>query len=154
MFLNASPELYSMLTMGLGMAGAWIPAVEGLVLGAGAAAFGQLPDRVRSPVARGLLAVFIVGLFAGLLRAPLLSAGLVDLARLLFTGDGLTVVGAVIVFTVVVVGRIVRQRDRRRRAGRGASGGAARAAPHPGDRRPGRAHRRPAAPARARSSPR
>ena len=28
MFLNASPELYSMLTMGLGMAGAWIPAVE------------------------------------------------------------------------------------------------------------------------------
>ena len=38
MFLNASPELYSMLTMGLGMAGAWIPAAEGLVLGAGAAA--------------------------------------------------------------------------------------------------------------------
>jgi branched-chain amino acid transport system permease protein len=110
MFLNASPELYSMLTMGLGVAGAWIPAVEGLLLGAGAAAFGQLPDRVRSPVARGLLAVFIVGLFAGLLRAPLMSAGLVELARLLFTGDGLTVFGAVLVFTVVVVGRIVRQR--------------------------------------------
>ena len=110
MFLNASPELYSMLTMGLGMAGAWIPAVEGLVLGAGAAAFGQLPDRVRSPVARGLLAVFIVGLFAGLLRAPLMSAGLFDIARLLFTGDGLTVAGAVIVFTVVVVGRVIRQR--------------------------------------------
>jgi branched-chain amino acid transport system permease protein len=110
MFLNASPELYSMLTMGLGVAGAWIPAVEGLVLGAGAAAFGQLPDRVRSPVARGLLAVLIVGLFAGLLRAPLMSAGLFDIARLLFTGDGLTVAGAVIVFTVVVLGRIVRQR--------------------------------------------
>jgi branched-chain amino acid transport system permease protein len=84
--------------------------VEGLVLGAGAAAFGQLPDRVRSPVARGLLAVLIVGLFAGLLRAPLMAAGLVGLARLLFTGDGLTVVGAVIVFTVVVVGRVIRQR--------------------------------------------
>ncbi len=110
MFLNASPELYSMLTMGLGVAGAWIPAVEGLVLGAGAAAFGQLPDRVRSPVARGLVAVLIVGLFAGLLRAPLMSAGLFDIARLLFTGDGLTVAGAVIVFTVVVLGRIVRQR--------------------------------------------
>jgi branched-chain amino acid transport system permease protein len=110
MFLNASPELYSMLTMGLGVAGAWIPAVEGLVLGAGAAAFGQLPDRVRSPVARGLLAVLIVGLFAGLLRAPLMSAGLFDIARLLFTGDGLTVAGAVIVFTVVVLGRVVRQR--------------------------------------------
>ncbi len=110
MFLNASPELYSMLTMGLGVAGAWIPAVEGLLLGAGAAAFGQLPDRVRSPVARGLLAVFIVGLFAGLLRAPLMSAGLFDIARLLFTGDGLTVAGAVIVFTVVVLGRVVRQR--------------------------------------------
>ena len=110
MFLNASPELYSMLTMGLGVAGAWIPAVEGLVLGAGAAAFGQLPARVRSPVTRGLLAVLVVGLFAGILRAPLMSAGLVDLARLLFTGDGLTVVGAVLVFTIVVVGRVVRQR--------------------------------------------
>jgi branched-chain amino acid transport system permease protein len=110
MFLNASPELYSMLTMGLGVAGAWIPAVEGLVLGTGAAAFGQLPARVRSPVTRGLLAVLVVGLFAGILRAPLMSAGLVDLARLLFTGDGLTAVGAVLVFTIVVVGRVARQR--------------------------------------------
>ena len=44
MFLNASPELYSMLTMGLGVAGAWIPAVEGLLLGAGAASQ-QRPSR-------------------------------------------------------------------------------------------------------------
>ena len=110
MFLNASPELYSMLTMGLGMAGAWIPAAEGLVLGAGAAAVGRLPDRIRSPLTRGLLAVLVVGLFAGLLRGPLLSAGLVDLARLLFTADGLTVFGAVLVFTVVVIGRVIRQR--------------------------------------------
>jgi branched-chain amino acid transport system permease protein len=110
MFLNASPELYSMLTMGMGVAGAWIPAVEGLALGAGAAAFGQLPDRIRSPVGRGLFAVLIVGLFAGLLRAPLLSAGLVEFARLLFTSDGLTVLGAVLVFAIVVVGRVIRQR--------------------------------------------
>ena len=110
MFLNASPELYSMLTLGMGVAGAWIPAVEGLVLGAGAAAVGKLPDRIRSPLVRGIAAVVVVGLFAGLLRAPLLSAGLVDLARLLFTADGLTVVGAIIVFAVVVIGRVVRQR--------------------------------------------
>ena len=31
---------------------------------------------LRSPLIRGLLAVLVVGLFAGLLRAPLLSAGL------------------------------------------------------------------------------
>jgi branched-chain amino acid transport system permease protein len=109
-FLNASPELYSMLTMGMGVAGAWIPAFEGLVLGALAAAIGQLPDRIRSPLVRGLLAVLIVGLFAGLLRAPLLAAGLVSFAALLFTSDGLTVFGAALVFTVVVGGRIVRQR--------------------------------------------
>ena len=109
-FLNASPELYSMLTMGMGVAGAWIPAVEGLVLGAGAAAIGQLPDRIRSPLVRGLLAILIVGLFAGLLRAPLLAAGLGSFAALLFTADGLTVLGAVLVFSVVVVGRVVRQR--------------------------------------------
>ena len=110
MFLNASPELYSMLTFGMGVAGAWIPAVEGLVLGAGAAAVGKLPDRIRSPLVRGIIAVVVVGLFAGLLRAPLLSAGLVDLARLLFTSDGLTVIGAILVFAVVVIGRVVRQR--------------------------------------------
>ena len=105
-FLNASPELYSMLTMGMGMAGAWIPAVEGLLLGALAASIGQLPDRIRSPLVRGLLGVLIVGLFAGLLRAPLLSAGLGSFAALLFTSDGLTVFGAVLVFSVVVLGRV------------------------------------------------
>jgi branched-chain amino acid transport system permease protein len=109
-FLNASPELYSMLTLGMGVAGAWIPAVEGLVLGALAAAIGQLPDRIQSPLVRGLLAVLIVGLFAGLLRAPLLAAGLGSLAAQLFTADGLTVLGAVLVFAVVVLGRVVRQR--------------------------------------------
>jgi len=109
-FLNASPELYSMLTMGMGMAGAWIPAVEGLLLGALAASVGQLPDRIRSPLVRGLLGVLIVGLFAGLLRAPLLSAGLGSFAALLFTSDGLTVFGAVLVFSVVVLGRVARQR--------------------------------------------
>ena len=65
---------------------------------------------MRSPLTRGLLAVLVVGLFAGCSARPLLSAGLVGLARLLFTADGLTVVGAVLVFTVVVVGRIIRQR--------------------------------------------
>jgi len=110
MFLNASPELYSMLTMGMGVAGAWIPAVEGLALGALAAGIGQLPDRIRSPLVRGLLAVLVVGLFAGLLRAPLLSAGLGSLSAVLFTSDGLTVVGAILVFAIVVIGRIVRQR--------------------------------------------
>ena len=109
-FLNASPELYSMLTLGMGVAGAWIPAVEGLVLGAGAGAVGKLPDRIRSPLVRGIIAIVVVGLFAGLLRAPLLSAGLHDIARLLFTADGLTVVGAVLVFSIVVIGRVVRQR--------------------------------------------
>jgi branched-chain amino acid transport system permease protein len=109
-FLNASPELYSMLTMGMGVAGAWIPAVEGLALGALAAAVGQFPDRIRSPLVRGLLAVLIVGLFAGLLRAPLLAAGLGSFARLIFTPDGLTILGAVLVFAIVVIGRVVRQR--------------------------------------------
>jgi branched-chain amino acid transport system permease protein len=99
-----------MLTMGMGMAGAWIPAVEGLLLGALAASIGQLPDRIRSPLVRGLLGVLIVGLFAGLLRAPLLSAGLGSFAALLFTSDGLTVFGAVLVFSVVVLGRVARQR--------------------------------------------
>jgi branched-chain amino acid transport system permease protein len=110
MFLHASPELYSMLTLGMGTAGAWIPTVAGGVFGVAAGAFDRLPSRLRSPIVRGLLAVIIVGLFSGLLRTSLASAGLGQLGRILFAAEGLTVFGAVFIFVVVVVGRILRQR--------------------------------------------
>ena len=72
MLLNASPALYSMLTMGLGTAGRLDP-------GRGRARPRRARGRgvrrccrtaLRRPSSRGLLAVFVVGLFAGLLRTP------------------------------------------------------------------------------------
>ncbi len=109
-FLNASPELYSVLTFDLGVAGAWIPAVAGLLIGAGAGAYALLPAWLRSPVTRGLLAVLLLGLFAGLLRQRLLATGFGGPARFMFASEGLTIIGAVITFVAVVAGRALRQR--------------------------------------------
>jgi hypothetical protein len=132
-FLNASPELYRCSPWAWAWPG-WIPAVEGLLLGALAASVGQLPDRIRSPLVRGLLGVLIVGLFAGLLRAPLLSAGLGSFAALLFTSDGLTVFGAVLVFSVVVLGPRRPTAGCRGRTDRCAPRGASCTAPRARDR--------------------
>jgi branched-chain amino acid transport system permease protein len=109
-FLNASPELYSVLTLDLGVAGAWIPAVAGLALGAGAGAYALLPGWLRSPVTRGFLAILLLGLFAGLLRQRLLATGFGGPARFMFASEGLTVIGAVLTFVAVVAGRVIRQR--------------------------------------------
>ena len=109
-FLNASPELYAVLTLDLGVAGAWIPAVAGLLLGAGAGAYALLPSWLRSPVTRGFLAVILLGLFAGLLRQRLLATGFGGPARFMFASEGLTVIGAVLTFVAVVAGRAIRQR--------------------------------------------
>jgi branched-chain amino acid transport system permease protein len=109
-FLNASPELYSVLTLDQGVGGAWVPAVAGLVLGAGAGAYALLPTWLRSPVTRGFLAVVLLGLFASLLRQRLLATGFGAPARFLFGQEGLTIAGAVITFGAVVAGRVLRQR--------------------------------------------
>ena len=121
-FLNASPELYSVLTFDMGVAGAWIPAVAGLVLGAGAGAYALLPAWLRSPVTRGFLAVLLLGLFAGLLRQRLLATGFGGPARFMFAAEGLTTIGAVITFVAVVAGRVIRQRIPVRRTVEGIPG--------------------------------
>lgn len=108
-FLNASPDLYSVLTLDLGVSGAWIPAVAGLVIGAGAGAYALLPAWLRSPVTRAFLAVVLLGLFAGLLRQRLLATGFGEPARFLFAQEGLTIAGAVLTFVAVVGGRVLRQ---------------------------------------------
>jgi branched-chain amino acid transport system permease protein len=108
--LNASTELYALLTFGMGLTGAWIPAVAGAILGGLAGVFWLVPLRYRSPVVRGFLSIIILGLFAGLLRTSMFAAGLGELARLLFGSEGLTITGAVLVFVLVVGGRMVRQR--------------------------------------------
>ena len=96
-----------MLTVGLGHPGAWIPAVIGVILGGlarGRLAAAELPAYRASSSGSGPL--LVLGLFAGLIRTPLLNGPLSELARILFAPEGLTPIGAI--STLVVVDLVVR----------------------------------------------
>jgi branched-chain amino acid transport system permease protein len=101
-FINASPLLYGLLTFGLGLVGFWVPVVVGAALGALGALLVVLPSAVREPLTWTLAALISLGLFAGLLRNPMLGSFLSPVGRFLFGASGLTVAGALL--TVVLVG--------------------------------------------------
>lgn len=104
-FLNASPDLYEILTFGNGLAGSWIPIVIGAVLGAAGGVGARLPMAARRPLTTFVLALLLAGLFAGILRTAMLTTPLAGLARLLFSSLGLTVIGALATVVVFVGGR-------------------------------------------------
>jgi len=101
-FLHASPDLYRVLTFGLGVPGFWVPTAAGLVLGAAAGGASLVRASLARPLAWALLALVLLGLFAGLLRTPMLPTPLSGLARFLFAPDGLTQMGAVVTVVFVV----------------------------------------------------
>ena len=115
-FLNASPELYALLTNGQGTSWAWFPIVAGGITGGLAGVLAGLPAALRSPLLLGLGSLVFFGLFAGLLRTPLLVTPLADLARLLLAADGLTVPGAITVFlgtiAILAIARKTKPRQR------------------------------------------
>lgn len=115
-FINASPDLYALLTNGMGTAGAWFPILVGAITGALAGVVIGLPKDVRIPLLWSLGMLVFFGLFAGLLRTPLLVTDLAGLARFLFASEGLTVPGALIAFfgtfVVVVVVRTTKPKRR------------------------------------------
>ncbi len=99
-FPNASPLLYNLLTFNQGVAGFWVPPILGAALGAAASLFYVLTPKIRRPLTWGLASLLGLGLFAGLLRTPMLTGGLSGLARFLFGPEGLTPAGAVITFVL------------------------------------------------------
>jgi branched-chain amino acid transport system permease protein len=104
-FLNASPDLYEILTFGLGVAGAWIPLIVFAVLGAAGGFVSILPLSSRRPLVTGLLAVLAAGLFAGIFRTAMLTTPLAGVARFLFSSVGLTVAGTIGTLVLFVGGR-------------------------------------------------
>jgi branched-chain amino acid transport system permease protein len=100
-FAPAAPALYDIVTFGLGLSGAWIPTAIGAGLGAIAGGLALMPRSALRSVTWGFLAVLLLGLFAGLLRTPMLGTPLAGIARFLFSSSGLTVAGAAIAFALV-----------------------------------------------------
>lgn len=117
-FLHASPALWDVLTMGMGTSGFWVPMAVGTVVAAIGGVIWLLPRMVRDALLTGLGLVLVMGLFAGLLRTPMLAGPLSGLARQLFAAEGLQPVGAVISFVIgaaaVPISRALRPRSRYR----------------------------------------
>jgi branched-chain amino acid transport system permease protein len=117
---NASPDLWDVLTMQSDpvVNGFWMPAVGGLLLGLIGAGLALLPRTLRGLILANLIAVLVVGLFAGLVRTPMLTGMLASEARTLFASEGLTLVGALLTIAVTTtayllwVGLGLRQRIR------------------------------------------
>jgi len=108
--LHASPELYDVLTLGLGTEGFWISIAVGAAAGGLAALSASLPDALRRPLVWGVAGVVVMGLFAGLLRTPMLTTAVAPAARFLFAPEGLQVAGAVLVFMLVAGAVALRPR--------------------------------------------
>lgn len=87
-FINASPELFQLLTFGLGVpTGLFVLMGVGIVVGALSAGLFLLPDRLRRAVGMGLVAI------------PLVSI----LNSSLFAGRGLSLPMAIVVFAAATV---------------------------------------------------
>ena len=109
-FAPAAPALYDIVTFELGLAGAWIPAVVGAGLGAVAGGLALMPASTLRAATWAFTAVLLLGLFAGLLRTPMLGSPLAGVARFLFSSNGLTVAGAAIAFVLVAAATHVPRR--------------------------------------------
>jgi len=103
MLINASPELYGILSFGRGVGLGVVSMLGvGLLLGAIAAGILLIPERIRGALTRAVIWVLMVGLLRDLIVTVSFRWGpLASLIRQLFAVSGLTVVGAVLVFLLV-----------------------------------------------------
>jgi branched-chain amino acid transport system permease protein len=94
--LEASQPLYDLLTFSSGVAGFWLPTLSGAILGLiGGGVYGARPT-LRFSLIAGFVSLLILGVFATVIRVPMLASPLSEYSRLLFSSQGgLTVVGAI-----------------------------------------------------------
>jgi branched-chain amino acid transport system permease protein len=115
-FVSLDNNIYKMLTFGFSP-----PISIGLLLCLGAilgflgALLMELPDPVRRPIAGGLIAAGIAGLFQELIR-PILanSTTTKPIHDLLYTWTGMTLRGAIIIFVLVAAGIVLWRMSRER----------------------------------------
>jgi branched-chain amino acid transport system permease protein len=111
-FINASPELYDLITFGLPTyAGALARTVVSALLGLLAAGTFLLPALPRRIVIQSAAAVVLVGLMADLLRVTIAQWGQISSAfQWLFSGRGLSIAGTIVVIAIVALGNVYRVR--------------------------------------------
>ena len=93
---HATPALWNLLTLGEydEVWGPSVPVLMGAAMGLAAGLIALLPAPVRRSVVVAGLALAVLGLFAGVLRTPMLSSPLSWAGRELFAVRGLTLYGA------------------------------------------------------------
>lgn len=100
-FISASPGLFSVLSFDRGISGVPWVVLAGAAAGTIGALASLIPVRIRRPVAVGVTAALVVGLFQELEQLLLAEGGVRTAIReLLFTADGLSLQGAIIVSVV------------------------------------------------------
>jgi branched-chain amino acid transport system permease protein len=116
-FVALNPQLFIMLTFGQqpALLGVVYLILLGAVLGGVGALFPFLADRIRRPLAGGLIAAGLAGILQELIR-PILANSRVTkpLYDLLYTWSGLTLRGALIILVVVGLAVLLWDLNRRR----------------------------------------
>jgi len=103
MIVGATPELFTLLSFGRGVAGLpWIVLANAAASLIGAA-LTLFPSGVRSMLTTGIVALLGVGLLQEQVQLLLQAERITRLRELVFTFDGLTPLGAVLVFAVSVL---------------------------------------------------
>lgn len=103
MFINASPQLYDMLTFGQGTGlGIVLLLVVGMFLGGLAAGIDLLPEKPRKVIIHATLWMFLVGLLRDLIVTVTSRWGpLASIIKQFFAVSGLTPLGAVLIFVLI-----------------------------------------------------
>ncbi|HLI12045.1 MAG TPA: branched-chain amino acid ABC transporter permease [Alphaproteobacteria bacterium] len=115
-FIALSRDLFQALTFHVGLLGGMA-----ILIGAGAAlavlgaVLSRCPPKIWRPILIGVLAVAFFGVFQELLQIMMQTNAVVDAVRdLLYTWDGLSLQGAIIIFAVVAGGVFIAGELKRR----------------------------------------
>ena len=108
-FIALSPALFKTLTFGLGLSlGAAVLVVGGALLAVLGAALTLAPAGVRRPVIIGLSFVVIFGVFQELIQIMMQYGAFISALReTLYTWEGLTPQGAILIFAIACGGALV-----------------------------------------------
>jgi branched-chain amino acid transport system permease protein len=103
MFINATPELYNIITFGVNPPlGLLVPVLIGAILGAVAAGLYLLSPRWRSTIIQAFAWVFLFGLMRDLIMTVILPWGIFgSIISWMFALNGMTLLGAILLFVFV-----------------------------------------------------